>query len=105
MSQHQVSLDPKIGSMLPPGGTLVRLVVQWVCDGGSNANYRVIIYPEEARFPSPLTLSSRQELLRRLSKIFPDFDEKQLRPEEKPPQIVFAAAVELTDAQIVALLQ
>jgi hypothetical protein len=91
--------------MLPPGGNLVRLVVQWVCAGDDTAGYRVICYPEDARFPNPLALFSREELLRRLSKVFPDFDEKQLRPEERPPQIVFAAAVELTDAQIATLLQ
>jgi len=91
--------------MLPPGENFVRLVVQWVCEDGGTANYRVIVYPEEARFPNPLTLSSREELLQRFSKIFPGFDEKQLRREERSPQIIFAAAVELTDAQIATLLE
>jgi hypothetical protein len=80
--------------MPPSGGNLVRLVVQWVCDHGEIApSYRVIVYPEQAQFPNPLTLSSREELARRLSEIFPDFDDKQLLREERSPQIIFAAAV------------
>ena len=83
--------------MPPSAGNPVRLVVQWVSGKGC---YRVIVYPEPPGLRTPLTLSSRAELLQRLSAALPDFDESQLRAGNSATQIVFAETLQLSDAQL-----
>lgn len=85
------------------GGSPVRLVVQYL--GKSQPeSYRVIVYPDRARFHRPLLFASRPELAHRLSKILPDFDPKVLEPAgDSFPQIVLAESVQLSDSQLAEL--
>jgi hypothetical protein len=50
-----------------------------------------------------LTVSARLELIRRLRSAIPDFDEPSLTTESGVTQIVFAATLTMTDAQLEAL--
>ena len=59
--------------------------------------------PDRAGFRSPLTVSSRQELIRCLRSAIPGFDEPCLTTESGVTQIVFAATLTMTDAQLGAL--
>ena len=84
-------------------GNPIRLVVQSL-PGRPTASYRIILYPSRAGLRTPLIVSSRQELIRRLRRAIPDFDERSLTTESGVTQIVFAATVTMTDAQLEALL-
>lgn len=88
------------------GESLVRLVVQWVCESGKETpGYRVIVYPQRSQLGNPLMRISRAELLRRLSVVLPDFDESLVQNETRPPQIIFATTAELTDEAMARLFE
>lgn len=88
--------------MPPSGGNIVRLVVQCVLVNRS-AGYRIILYPKRQGFRTPVTFGSRPELMRRLAKAIPDFDEARVRSEGGSTEIVFAETMELSDDQLTKL--
>jgi hypothetical protein len=81
----------------------VRLVIQCLSKSGGTPVYRVILYPERKGFRTPLTFSSRDELLQRLKAAIPDFDPKQLREPQGSTRILLAETLELTDDQVAKL--
>ena len=85
------------------GESPARLGVQYLGNGQAES-YRVIIYPEHARFREPLVFHSREELERRLSAVLPNFDPGALKPAgDSFPHIVFAESVKLSEAQLADL--
>jgi hypothetical protein len=85
------------------GDRQFRLVVQSVSANTTAPVYRVILYPERERLRTPLTFSSRGELLQRLTSAIPDFDPEKLREPGGSTRILFAETLELTDAQLAKL--
>jgi hypothetical protein len=87
------------------GDRQLRLVVQSVSANASAPVYRLIVYPEQKNFRGPLTFATREGLLRHLSAAIPGFDARQLREPNGSARILFAATVELSDAQIARLFE
>jgi hypothetical protein len=84
---------------MPAPLNTVRLVVQRV-PSDQSVSYRIIVYPALEGFKTPISVSSPGELMKRLSGIIPDFDERALAIEDKSPKIIFAETLELSDAQL-----
>lgn len=89
-----------MGSMITPRLHTIRLIVQRVQSGSSDATYRLVAYPDpNGTTLHPVTFSSKDQLLQRLRTAFPDFDPHLLR-ENHDSSIVFAHEMELTSAQL-----
>jgi len=87
------------------GPDSIRLVIQRVSGvAPGSVSYRMIAYPDRQglRF-KPSHLSSRAEILARLAEAIPAFDQKQVRPDSGATQVLFAANLDLTDAQLMKL--
>jgi hypothetical protein len=87
--------------MSSPDRHPIRLVVQLVLEGSPpQSRYRVVAYPAPKGVKlRPAIFSSRERLLQELKTVLPDFDPKLLASGDKP-QVLFAADMELTIAQL-----
>ena len=88
--------------MSSPQTNSVRLVIQRV-QGDTTPHYRVAVYPGPRGTPLHARFSSRHELLERLCAAIPGFDEIYLLETSEATGILFAEAMELSDAQLSSL--
>jgi len=87
--------------MSSPDRHPIRLVVQLVLEGSPpQSQYRVVAYPAPKGVKLRLaTFTSREQLLQQVRAALPDFDPKLLASGAQP-QLLFAADMHLTIAQL-----
>jgi len=87
--------------MSSPDRHPIRLVVQLVLEGSPpQSRYRAVAYPAPTGVKlRPAIFSSREQLLQEFQAAIPDF-KAQLVASGEEPQVLFAADMELTTAQL-----